>query len=70
MSSGTGLVGLFSSKGGLGTHTTITLFLPVREQGMEAGNRIFRRMFPGERQDPFKQLHVSVNKKIKCRTHE
>lgn len=46
MSSGTGLSGWVLSTGGLGTHTTITLFLPSRDTGIEACSRMLSRMFP------------------------
>lgn len=36
ISIGTGVLGFLSSTGGFGTHTTMTLFFPVREQGTEA----------------------------------
>ena len=48
MRSGMGQVGFLSSMTGFGTHTTITLFLPTREHGMDADTMMLSRMFPEE----------------------
>lgn len=55
MSTGTAVLE-FLSTGGFGTHTTITLFLPVREQGMEEDTMMFSKMFPRKNQ----RNHVSL----------
>lgn len=48
ISIGTGVLGFLSATGGFGTHTTMTLFFPVRVQGMEEWTMIFNRMLPRE----------------------
>lgn len=51
ISSGIGLFGFFSSMGGFGAQTTITLFLPRREHGMDDWMMMFNRMFPDEEEE-------------------
>ena len=65
MSMGTGVLAFLSSTGGLGTHTTITLFFPILEQGMEACTMMFSRMFPVDKGEKLVVIEGSLTHKHK-----